>query len=149
MTGYLVTALSVLTAVLLSATAGAEVYQWTDADGGVHYGDTPPQGQGQVITVKPAPPPDPGSADRDQLMHRILDARRQEREQKKQTQQQAAAEQHYRADRCTQAGIYLANMENANRIYSKDSGGERTYLNDAEREQEIAWARAEVAKWCE
>ncbi len=47
-------------AFLVSATAGAQTYKWTDAEGKVHYSDQPPpanaKDQGTVKSVKPSAP---------------------------------------------------------------------------------------------
>lgn len=51
----------VLIAVLAVAPAGAELYKWVDADGNVHYSDTPPpanakKAERKKLTDKPSAP---------------------------------------------------------------------------------------------
>jgi len=49
-----ITALALLVCAGLSPQAFAEIYQWTDASGAVHFSDTPPeQGNHQELDVKP------------------------------------------------------------------------------------------------
>ena len=36
----------------LSATATAEIYKWTDANGNTHYSDKPPTRAAQVLDIK-------------------------------------------------------------------------------------------------
>lgn len=45
--------LSILMLALLPAVTAAGVYKWVDADGTVHFGDTPPPGAEEVHVPKP------------------------------------------------------------------------------------------------
>ncbi|MDR9425173.1 MAG: DUF4124 domain-containing protein [Marinobacter sp.] len=48
-------ALALLLSVGLASPAFAEIYQWTDASGAVHFSDTPPKNGGhRQLDVKPA-----------------------------------------------------------------------------------------------
>lgn len=53
--------ISLLVAVVMALPAGAELYKWTDADGKVHYTDTPPpanakKSERKKLSDKPATP---------------------------------------------------------------------------------------------
>ncbi|NWO08138.1 MAG: DUF4124 domain-containing protein [Alteromonadaceae bacterium] len=49
-----ITALALLVCAGLSPNAFAEIYQWTDANGAVHFSDTPPeQGNHQPLDMQP------------------------------------------------------------------------------------------------
>ncbi len=43
-------------AMLVAATAGAQMYRWADKDGKVHYTDTPPPGAARGVQKRAGPP---------------------------------------------------------------------------------------------
>ncbi len=142
--------LTLLLLLCLSAGApAATVYKWTDAAGGVHYGERPPAGQAQELRV---PDHKPGKvvtpADRQKETQRLLDAIDKERQEKDKQAAAAAKEQAKRDEQCQQARRSAALYGMGGRIFDIDPQGERRYLSDAEIEQKRAAAQREVEKWC-
>ncbi|HEY9199684.1 MAG TPA: DUF4124 domain-containing protein [Gammaproteobacteria bacterium] len=139
-----------LCACLLGAVASAEVYKWTDAEGRVHFGDRPPQGQSETVQM-PGPSADSPAAtpeERLEKQRRLLNAFEEERRQKRDAQAQARQEKAERQRNCAEARDHLHNQETASAIYRLGPDGQRVYLDDAQREQTLARARAAVEEWC-
>lgn len=129
-------------ALVVSLEAVAEVYKWTDADGKTHFADQKPNTNKMETLVLPTSPKsestptppidDNGVAGRTKLL-KILSEEREIKQKKaaEQAQQQAKTMQ-----LCGQARDYYNNISSGT-LYNVNAKGERTYLNDREREQEI------------
>ncbi len=105
-----------LAAVAMPATA--EVYRWRDAQGGVHYGDAPPEDRpAERLELSPdAAAPDAGKALREQerALSREADERaRREAARREAEDAQAAREAQRRERDCTRARERLARAERA------------------------------------
>ncbi len=130
-----------LSALLLAGTSSAApIYKWQDAEGRIHYEDTrPPEGEVKVIkppTVyrgEPAEPAQPqpaaqgGSASPGPA---------------------ASADPETRARKCAESREALAQGQGAERMYTLDAQGNRTYLSTAEIEAHVAKLQQAVASWC-
>ena len=144
------------------AAASAQNYKWVDKDGKLRYGDTPPPG---VKSTQLKPPPGPvaspaaaGAAaakdakkgpltpvEQEQAFRkRQLDAKAAE--EKAQKSQAASAE---KAQNCTNARESLAALESGQRIARTDDKGERYFVDDDQREKDIARGREMVKKACD
>lgn len=135
---------------LFGMTAPAEVYKWTDAEGRVHFGDRPPQAGAETVpmpeaTDSPAATPE----ERLEKQRKLLHAFEEERRQKRDAQEQARQEQAERQRNCVLARDNLQSHERASGIYRLGPDGERIFLDEAQREQSLAQARAAVEQWCE
>jgi hypothetical protein len=132
------------------ATAVAEVYRWTDAEGRVHYGDRPSAGSQSVPVGSGAPTGQPPASDAERLQRqqRMLDAYRQEREEKQQAEAKRKADDAERERNCAHARDALARYERSGVIYEPQADGSRRYLSEAERESAIRSAQSDVKRWC-
>lgn len=128
--------------LLAPALAGAQAYRWVDADGRVHYSQTPPA-QGQYGQVAP-PPPSPGSSPH----LKALEAAGQDPSERVQEQQQAAKAERQQQQRCDQARRQNAWMQGSGRYYSADQNGDRSYMSPQQIEQRRAEAKAAVQEHC-
>jgi len=147
-----------LVLVLVAATAGAqEIYNWRDREGRTNYSDSPPQGDTPARTLSgrsyqaPAMPvlpqgdkAKPGSAEEDLEFRK----RRAETAEKDVKQQRAAAEAEEKRRNCEQARNQLSALESGQRMARYNDQGEREYLDDAQRAEEIAHTRKAVDSWC-
>lgn len=141
----------ILALVAASAVATGEVYKWQDAHGNVHYGDRPPAtGVGsRSVSLPPAPAPEADQARRRLKQRRLLEAFEAERNQRHQAAAEAAATKRERARDCENARRELARFERANIVYTSDASGARFYMDDEERLQAAANARAWLGKHCD
>ena len=78
-------------------SATAEVYQWTDANGQVHFGDRPPQDGARTADLPEpaataAPTPEERLEKQQKLLHAFEEERRQARDNRVQAQQDESRE---------------------------------------------------------
>jgi len=135
----------------LSAQAGLN--KWVDAQGNVHYSDAPPQnvktqrvpnvaGTGQAAA--PATYSSKSYVEREAELKKSKQEKMEANEKK--TAQEAQAEEKKR--NCTAAQQNLRMLEEGTRIVTYDANGEKTYLDDAAREQRLNDARKAVSNNC-
>lgn len=142
--------LLLLCLTVIGASATAEVYKWTDANGNVHFGDRPPQRGAEAVpmpdaasTAAPASPQERLERQR-RLLRAFDEERRQRRDARAHAQQDATRRQRL----CAEARDDLHNREVASGLYRLGPDGQRVFLSDEERVQATAEARAAVAQWC-
>lgn len=150
---------------LIAAAANAQQYKWKDAQGRWVYGDVPPAGV-KVESLKP-PPSTPvapvkstaseagakaaaksskplTAAEKEmEFRRRIKEA--QEKAAKTAKEEQTARETKQNCDLAREQERTLASGQRISRV---DAKGERYYMNDAQRTQELAKARTNVNQWC-
>lgn len=138
----------VVTLVALSGVATAEVYRWVDEQGNVQFGDQPTQ-QSDAETVKlPASrPPDPQTMERMENQKRYLDARQTDREKDVEQKKKDEARAQEYATACEQSKQRLATLDGGTRVYV-EKDGERRYLSDEERAQEIESTKKKIDEYC-
>jgi hypothetical protein len=140
--------------IVLAAWAGAPaaaVFRWVDADGQVHYSDTPDRDAEQIeIESRPTDP------ERVRAREQQAAALRAERQLRAGQQAEDAAAQAGDAERiaaeraanCESARQRLATYETAHRLYRPLADGEREYLSDEELDAARTEARLSVEEWC-
>ncbi len=140
--------------LLTGLNAHAEPRGWTDADGKVNYSDHVPAGvtnskavrsvSGKGQTEAPASYSNKSYAEREAEMKKA----KQEKNAavQKKTEQDAQAET--KKNNCTASRENVRVLEESGRIVTYDANGERTYLDDAAREQRLADARKAVSTNC-
>lgn len=134
----------------LTTTASADVYKWTDAQGRVHFGDKPPAGTSEAITMpsRETNATPALSEDRIETQRRLLDAYAEERRLKAEADEQTRKDKAERKRKCADLRDDLRNQENAGSIYQLDKNGERVFLSKEQREASTAVLRKEVEYWC-
>ncbi|MGF6690813.1 hypothetical protein M2318_000862 [Metapseudomonas resinovorans] len=117
--------------LLVPVAAGAEIYRWTDAQGQVHFSETPREGA-KPVTVKPQ------VVERDQLTRereartaKFYDARRQEQAVAAGRAEEAREQQE---KRCSQLREQQGQLSNGGPFYRLDERGERQYYTDEQIE---------------
>lgn len=129
----------VVCALLFAALpAGAALYKWTDENGRIVYGDTPPAGVKAERITAAAPPADPNAvrdmAQKDAQTKKWL----QQREDENAKAQKAEADAKAKLERCAQIEGRLKGLKGDAPIYHFDEKGERVYFEPAERAKEIS-----------
>lgn len=128
----------------------AEVYKWKDADGNVHYSETPPPGEIETDTVDTSE----GGASAQQLkrLHELrqqlnksdqLQAKEAEARQKKREFQEIKEEN------CVNSKAKLQKLQAAGRLRSVDEFGNVTRTTPEEHTARIKAAEANIEKWCD
>ena len=127
----------------------AQQYKWRDESGRIRYGDVPPPGV-EATRLRPPPPPSSSSAAKS-LKERDAEFRKrqQEAEKAREKEQQTAEAAAAKREDCARAQEYIRTIESGQRITRTDSRGERYYLDDAQRAQELAKARQAAQQSCD
>lgn len=137
--------------VLLSTAANAQIYQWKDDSGKTVISDKPPAGAARQQRQIDSGTPGSDSAPQKTLADRELEFRKRQKyaqenaEKTRKEQTQVAA----RKENCSAARRQLQLLESGERIAMRDDKGERYYLDDAARQQEIQKARQVAAASCD
>lgn len=142
---------TILVLLLLSPLAFGQIYSWRDAEGKVHYSDVPPAESVNVRKIAPSGTVsgDTGSARRD-LAQKEMEFKKRQLD---------AAEAGAKAERdkadaedkeknCSQAKSYLRALESGERISRSNEKGERIFLDDQSRSEEVIATRRAIDSWC-
>ena len=136
-----------LAALLLSVSALASVYKWTDASGRVHYSDKPPATAAERLDIETsrtdpaqltARVDEPDPAQPETIVADEADREQLEREQKIR-----------RDENCARAMKARDSLLSATRVYEPLPGGGRRYLEQEEVDQKMADADRDVQEWCD
>ncbi len=145
--------LFILLLLLTPPGAGAELYRWVDAQGKVHYSDSPPPGGGKSVRTVPAPAAaagtaTPGTQKSWQEKDMEFRQRRAAEEEARAKQEKEAEEARQKQANCEAARKSLQLLESGQRVATVNPQGEREFMDEASREKAIAEARKAVASWC-
>ncbi|MCR4299231.1 MAG: DUF4124 domain-containing protein [Gallionella sp.] len=147
--------------VLTSAGAFAGLSKWVDADGKVHYSDQPPPANVKATilrstsgTAAPAATGDAAASSAPAAPKTIAE-REAELKKAQQAKKEAAdraaqkqAEVEAREANCIAARKNLSMLQEGMRLMEIDDKGERSYLNDEQRQQRIAKAQQDIGTHC-
>lgn len=115
--------------VVLSLSAHAEVYRWTDANGKVHFGDQKPAATAENITEKVKKTNVDTSTSEHQKLETIF---RKENAADREYQQQQAQLNPELLQRCAEAKNYLNKI--SGRVQFLDDKGQPVHVSEAERQ---------------
>lgn len=136
---------------LLTVSAGAGVYKWTDAQGQVHYGDSPTHTAAEKLQVTPSAlptPPQPSEDARRKTQRRLLEIYQEERQQKQASADKLRQDKATRKENCRKARLRHEHYNSASGIYQKNAQGERHYLDRAARDQYMRDLQTDMERWC-
>ncbi len=136
--------------LLFACAAQAQIYQWQDENNRTVLSDLPPTGKvRQQRKIEAEAPPADGEAGKTQADREMEFRKRQkasrENAEKVEKEQRASAQ---KQENCDAARRNLQVMESGDRLVMQDSKGERYFLDDTQRAQEIAKARQVVQVNC-
>jgi hypothetical protein len=138
---------------LLSLNANAALNKWVDADGKVHYSDTPPpevsaqtvrniSGKGQADA--PASQSPKSYAEREAEMKKS----KQAKDEASQKQAQKDADAEAKKNNCAAARENARILEESPRLVTYDANGERSFIDDSTRAQRLEDARKTISSNC-
>jgi hypothetical protein len=141
----------VFATLTLSAAIAAQgqIYQWQDERNRTVISDRPPTGQVRQQRTVEAAAPAPSEAGKT-LADRDMEFRKRQKEsrdaaEKGEADRRASAQ---RQEGCEAARSALQTLQSGDRVAMHDSKGERYYLDDTQRQEEIAKARQAVQANC-
>ncbi|MBL4621205.1 MAG: DUF4124 domain-containing protein [Immundisolibacteraceae bacterium] len=128
--------------VMLSGAGplNAGIYQWTDDQGRVHFGDKPAdQGAKQLdIEASKSVAGVADDASRRAVQKKLLDLMNRERQQKKQAKAKRKADKIEQQRRCTILRQELADMVSGGYLYfDYNDAGEREYIDAATQQRKV------------
>lgn len=142
---------SVIAAGLLLAagTAGAQAYKWVDAQGKVHFSDTPPPDRpAAAIRIKPQMPEDPAAVARQRDWRTQLEESRTRNHAEEKQARSAESSRKTAELRCRAARRELDTLQRCRRIYRTGDDGQREYLADNDRPALLQRAQERVERVC-
>ena len=135
---------------LLSLNAHSEVNKWVGDGNQVHYSDQPPPAKTKVTPLGIAGPPATAVAAPKSLAEREAEFKKARKAKEETTQkaakqqEQAQAKQKY----CEDTRTNLTALEDSPRVMTYGADGERSFLDDAARQQRIEEARKAIGTDC-
>lgn len=138
--------------LLVSSAASAQIYQWKDENGKTIISDKPPVGNARLQKKMGAETPSsPEAAPQKSLADRELEFRKrqkdsQDKEEKAKKEEAVAAQ---KQENCAAITRQLRSLESGERIALRNDQGERYFLEDTQREQEIEKARQNFQSMCQ
>ena len=138
-------------ALLVPALPGwtQAMYKWVDEKGVTHFSETPPPGdrRAEKVTPRVTPPGNPSAYDPHGWKTREAESKKLKVDRGLQDQADAQNREK-RAVACERAKSRIAFLQNTHRIHRDNPDGTRTFLDDAQREAEIARTREAAAEYC-
>ncbi len=139
---------------LLAPNAYAGLHKWVDADGKVQYSDSVPPGVTTSESVRnisgKGQAEAPASYSPKSYVEREAELKKskQEKEETAQKKTRQAAEADTKKQNCATARENARTLEESARVVTYDANGERTFMDDATREQRLAEARKSITENC-
>ena len=136
--------------LLCSTSAFAEIYQWTDENGNVHFGDNP-QNKEKATELNIDTESRSGvthSSGRDKDRDRLLKNRAEERAEKAEKKKKYEAKKKKMRRNCLVSKDRLKQHLRASAIYKVDTKGERKYYSSRERAKSEKRLRKSISKYC-
>lgn len=130
--------LAVCALAFLALPASAALYKWTDENGRVVYGDTPPPNVKAERVNAAVPPADPNAVRDMASKDAQVKKWQQDRAADEAKAEKAQADAKARLDRCVQARGRLATLRSNTALYKFDDNGGKVFYDTAERAQSIS-----------
>lgn len=153
--------LTLMLPLLIALPVQAQVYKWKDAQGRTVISDTPQPGAGKQAPVASGNAAANAASNTDEASPSSNAAPktwaekdlefRQRQQQNKENAEKAAKEKadaDQRKENCQRAQSQLRVMESGQRISRMGADGERQYLDDQQRQQEVERARQSIQDSC-
>ncbi|MGH8283519.1 MAG: DUF4124 domain-containing protein [Gammaproteobacteria bacterium] len=139
-----------ITAVAFVTAQAQQVYRWVDAQGNVHYSQTPPPNVGtkaKLVDVAP-PPPDPTSLQQQQNLVKSMAASNTAQKKAEEKAQQEAQKKAQQQQACSAARAQLQQYMEAHRVITNGNSAKPTYYTGEDLVKFRQQAQAQVNKVC-
>jgi hypothetical protein len=118
--------------------AAAALYKWTDENGRVVYGDTPPAGVKAERINAVVPPADPSAVREMASKDAQINKRQQARAEEEAKTDKAQADAKAKGERCAQIRGNIQTLRSEAPVYRFNEKGEKVYLEAPDREKSVA-----------
>ena len=140
--------------MLASTNTFAGISKWVDAQGRVHYSDQPPPPDAQTKTLRPVSgtgdPASSGVAAAKTVAEREAELKRDNLA--KQAEADKAAQKKATEDalriNCANAQANLRSLQSGVRMMEIDANGQRSFMDETQRQQRIAKTQQEISTNC-
>lgn len=144
----LVTVVALLGAAASAGVAfAAEVYQWTDENGVVHFSDQKPEGRDAEVRNLPEHAP-PAGANPYAGSESGSSVAQQRREQIEQKGREAQAQRAMTAQKCSAWQAEVDRLEPSRRVFQTNEQGETERMDDVARTNRVAELKSLIAQNC-
>lgn len=137
---------------LLNTAVLGQSYKWKDASGRTIISDTPPPKSAKPTQVEDnsAPPTSSGKAPQPSIYDKELEFKKRQlaAKEKAEKDEKDRAETQRTKAYCDQARRNLAQLESGERIMLRDANGERSFMDDNQRQLDIANLRKDMQSNC-
>ena len=147
--------------ILASANSSGAINKWVDSDGNVHYSDHPPSVEStskilrsstnadttadpSSLTAASAPATPKTLAEKEAELRKIQKAKQEAAD--KTAKEQANAETS--KINCSNAQQNLRTLQSGARMAEIDANGERTFIEEAQRQERITKAQQDIITYC-
>ncbi len=133
-------------------SAQGEIYRWVDAEGQVHYSQSPPPIGTQTEKVrgayKPAVTPETAQKALQEQVEKV-DTQKQQTTEAKDLEGKVRAELERRKKNCETARTNLQTLENLGNRRIQDSEGKVIRLSEEDRQKRLSESQQQIKEWCE
>jgi len=143
-------ALLSLAALTLMTARADQVYRWVDAQGNVHYSQTPPPDavtKAKLVDVEP-PPPDPSAVKQQRKLVESVNAADAAQQKAADAAQQQAQEKARKQQTCEAARKRLQGYMEAHRVITNGNSAKPTYYSGDDLVKFRQQAQEQVTKLC-
>lgn len=137
---------------------GDEVYKWVDKNGGVHYGEFPPNNKKSKTVDVPSTPqpaaddeqeaPSPATAESTPPAENKKDKFLEERAKVKEDKEAQEKKKKEFERACNEARSNMEVLQDGSRIRVVDANGKAKFLTDEEKAQRLESEKKNAAKYC-
>lgn len=132
-----------ITTLLATTIQAQQVYKWKDEKGRLHYTQTPPPARyAQAVNIKERPTPAPATNGQKSAAAGTTATNTDN----KATASKSAPK--LSASDCKAMQDNLALLQTGRRLYENDAGGERAYMTEERRAQQIQTYQQNIANGC-
>ena len=134
-----------------AAAYAGDIYKWVDEDGNVHYGDVPVGKNPERMAIQSRPTNELYLASQADALVASREHRRERRAaaaEKAAEKAEADAEAAELARQCEMAREQMQKYETSRRLYLEDENGERTWLDEDEKQAEKKRLAGQIDEHC-
>ena len=132
-----------------AAAQAGQIYRWVDEQGKSHFGDRPQKDvTTQEVQLKPLNSVEGPKAARQEQQQKLLESYDRSREEKAKTDEEQKRQQAQKNRQCDKMRQTFEYYERSSLMFEKQANGGRRYLDDKQRDTEVANLKAAIARDC-
>ena len=133
--------------LMLSAAIAGGVYRWTDAQGVIHYSDSPPP-HAQQTKIESSRTDPAAVAAREKALNKTLQTYDKQQQKADDAAEKAAAKQKIAKANCARAKARSHMLESVNHVQTVDQNGKTTWLSGDKLVQYRHDAQQKISQYC-